>query len=63
MSHADSASYDSVDGGYANKHAKPAPDASTNDGACPAQVTKYRVYPETDFANFFGQPPRAVRFQ
>lgn len=39
---------------------KEAKDFSTNAGACPPELIRYRIYPETDFNAIFGTPPANV---
>lgn len=40
--------------------ANDARDFSTNAGACPPELIRYRIYPEADFNVVFGTPPATV---
>lgn len=31
------------------------------DGACPPEVSQYRIYPEADFGDLFSDPPRTIK--
>lgn len=52
--------YDSESGGYGTEDAIEAPNAADNGGACPPSTLFYRIYPEIDFNNEFGNPPATV---
>lgn len=40
---------------------KEAEDPKDNAGACPPYLLKYRIYPEINFDNVFGNPPPNVQ--
>lgn len=52
--------YDGENGGYGTEDAIPAPDIAAIPGACPPSTLFYRIYPEIDFNNEFGNPPASV---
>lgn len=45
---------------YGDDNAEAAPDAAGNAGACPPKILEFRIYPQAEFNDIFGNPPANV---
>lgn len=50
--------YTSEGGGFSEVEEARIPDAVA--GACPPQVIEYRIYPQVNFNEIFGDPPDSI---